>query len=161
MIKSNLGISLMSLIITIIAVIILASISIVGEMGTPENAMLANFFTDVKNVRDALATYRTGLFEEKGDTDYGAKTVELVGAPSEFVSISNSSVKGYVVEMSKINYTAKTVAKEEFTGDVVTFGVDDVLVYDKLGAVFYAKGYRDENKLYYNVNCYKIVEGEE
>lgn len=160
MIKGNLGISLMSLIITIITIIILASISIVGEMGTPENAMLANFFTDVKNVRDALATYRAGLFEEKGDTDYGAKTVELVGAPSEFVSISNSGVKGYVVEMSKINYTAKLIAKEEFTGDTVTFGIDDVLIYDKLGAVFYAKGYRDENKLYYNVNCYKIVEGE-
>ena len=100
MFKCNSGVSLISLIITIIVIIILASISLFGGMRTPENAMLANFFEDVNNVRTALATYRTELFEEKGDTDYGAKVVELVDAPSEFVSISESSTKGYVVDMS-------------------------------------------------------------
>ena len=132
----------------------------VSLIRTPENAMLANFFEDVNNVRTALATYRTELFEEKGDTDYGAKVVELVDAPSEFVSISESSTKGYVVDMSKLNYSTKVIAKDAFDGNIVTFGVDDVIVYDKLGAVYYAKGYKDENKLYYNVKCYKVVEGE-
>lgn len=160
MFKCNSGVSLISLIITIIAIIILASISLFGGMRTPENAMLANFFEDVNNVRTALATYRAGMFEEKGDMDYDAKTVELVDAPSEFVSISESSTKGYVVDMSKLNYSTKVIAKDAFDGSIVTFGVDDVIVYDKLGAVYYAKGYKDENKLYYNVKCYKVVEGE-
>ena len=160
MFKCDSGVSLISLIITIIVIIILASISLFGGMRTPENAMLANFFGDVNNVRTALATYRTELFEEKGDTDYGAKVVELVDAPSEFISISESSTKGYVVDMSKLNYSTKVIAKDAFDGNIVTFGVDDVIVYDKLGAVYYAKGYKDENKLYYNVKCYKVVEGE-
>lgn len=160
MFKYNSGVSLISLIITIIVIIILASISLFGGMRTPENAMLANFFEDVNNVRTALATYRAGMFEEKGDMDYEAKAVELVDAPSEFVSISNSSTKGYVVDMSKLDYSTKVIAKDAFDGSVVTFGVDDVIVYDKLGAVYYAKGYKDENKLYYNVKCYKVAEGE-
>ena len=126
MFKCNSGVSLISLIITIIVIIILASISLFGGMRTPENAMLANFFEDVNNVRTALATYRTELFEEKGDTDYGAKVVELVDAPSEFVSISESSTKGYVVDMSKLNYSTKVIAKDAFDGNIVTFGVDDV-----------------------------------
>ena len=160
MFKCNSGVSLISLIITIIVIIILASISLFGGMRTPENAMLANFFEDVNNVRTALATYRTELFEEKGDTDYGAKVVELVDAPSEFISISESGPKGYVADMSKLNYSTKVIAKDAFDGNIVTFGVDDVIVYDKLGAVYYAKGSKHENKLYYNVKGYKVVEGE-
>lgn len=158
--KSSSGISLISLIITIITIIILASIAFFNGERAPESALLANFFEEVENVREALATYRITLFEENGDTDYEAKSVEIVGAPSEFKSISNSSTKGYVVDMSKLSYSTKTIAKGEFAGDTVTFGVDDVLVYDKLGAVYYAKGYKDENKLYYNVKCYKTLEGE-
>jgi type II secretory pathway pseudopilin PulG len=158
--KRNLGVSLISLIITIIVIIILASISFFGGMKTPENALLANFDEEVNNVRTALATYRAGLFEEYGDMDYEAKAVEIIDAPSEFVSISDSSTKGYVVDMSKLNYSTTSIAKDAFEGDTVTFDVDDVIVYDKLGAVYYAKGYRDENKLYYNVKCYKVVEGE-
>ena len=158
--KRNLGVSLISLIITIIVIIILASISFFGGMKTPENALLSNFDEEVNNVRTALATYRAGLFEEYGDMDYEAKAVEIIDAPSEFVSISDSSTKGYVVDMSKLNYSTNSIAKDAFEGDTVTFDVDDVIVYDKLGAVYYAKGYRDENKLYYNVKCYKVVEGE-
>lgn len=158
--KRNLGVSLISLIITIIVIIILASISFFGGMRTPENALLANFDEEVNNVRTALATYRAGLFEEYGDMDYEAKVVEIIDAPSEFVSISDSSTKGYVVDMSKLNYSTKVIAKDAFEGDTVTFDVDDVIVYDKLGAVYYAKGYRDEDKLYYNVKCYKVVDGE-
>lgn len=160
MFKCNSGVSLISLIITIIVIIILASISLFGGMRTPENAMLANFFEDVNNVRTALATYRAGMFEENGDMDFDAKAVELVDVPSEFVSISESSMKGYIVDMSKLDYSTKVIAKDAFEGSIVTFGVDDVIVYDKLGAVYYAKGYKDENKLYYNVKCYKVVEGE-
>lgn len=158
--KSNSGISLISLVITIITIIILASITFFNGERTPESALLANFFEEIRSVQTALAMYRTTLFEENDDTDYETKSVEIVDAPSEFKSISNSSTKGYVVDMSKLNYSTKTIAKGEFTGDTVTFGVDDVLVYDKLGAVYYAKGYKDANKLYYNVNCYKTLEGE-
>ena len=47
--KRNLGVSLISLIITIIVIIILASISFFGGMKTPENALLANFDEEVKS----------------------------------------------------------------------------------------------------------------
>ena len=67
----NQGVSLVSLIITIIVTIILAAIVIFSGMDTPERAQLANFGQAVSNVSSALVDQLTGVstsYATKGQT---------------------------------------------------------------------------------------------
>ena len=52
--KQNLGISLISLIITIIVIIRLAAIVSFSGMGTPEKAQGSAVISDIENVRTAV-----------------------------------------------------------------------------------------------------------
>ena len=54
--KSNKGISLIALIITIIVIIILAAIVIGGVFNTPSQAKFSRWCNDVGSVQDAVVT---------------------------------------------------------------------------------------------------------
>ena len=51
-----------------------------------------------------------------------------------------------------MDYKPNVRGKGAITNGTVTFGVDDVYIYDKNGTIFYVKGYLSDNKLYYNAN---------
>lgn len=63
--KSKFGISLISLIITVIVIIILAAIVIFSGMGTPEKAQLSKVISDIDNVQTAVDQAYYGLYTEK------------------------------------------------------------------------------------------------
>lgn len=158
----NKGISLISVIISIICIIILASIVIFTGLETPDNALFSDFAEEISNIRTSLATKRANNFMEYGDEDYGFREVELVGAPDNFVSFSKGSGNkiGHLVDLNLLDYNVRIRGKGTVDG-TVTFKQDDVFVYDKNGAIYYVLGYNNEDKIYYNVITYENVGGED
>ena len=65
-------------------------------------------------------------------------------------------MKGRLIDTTKltdgVHYGNGTV-----NGDSVTFDQDDVLVYDKNGTVYYAKGYLHEDRYYYTATTTKPI----
>lgn len=59
------GISLIALIITIVVIIILASIVITMSLGTPEQANYAKFLSDITSIEDTVRTNYIKLYGEK------------------------------------------------------------------------------------------------
>lgn len=151
---SNNGISLLSLVVTIIVIIILASISIFSGLNTPEQASLSIFMEELSNIRVAVASARTKNFEASGDLNKGFTEVVLADAPSSFVSFEAGTSKGYVVNFDLLDYNVRGTGKGDSTVSAATFGVEDIYVYDKNGTVFYVKGFADDGKIYYNANTY-------
>ena len=152
---SNKGISLISLIITIITIIIIATISIYNGYKTPEMADLTSFTSDMDMARVKLGTVRAQNFEEYGDKDYSFQEVYIQNAPEGFISISNDEIKGYLIHKDIYKGVLKKYGNGTISGDTVEFDMDDVFVYDKNGTVYYAKGYFNDGKLFYNATSYR------
>lgn len=99
---------------------------------------------------------RAERFKEFRDYNYGFEEKIIVDAPSDFVSTSKNpgETKGYLINLidikEGIHYGLGTVS-----GDQVKFNQDDVLVYDKEGNVFYAKGYSFDDRTFYNAKSFK------
>lgn len=151
---NNRGISLISLIITIISIIIIAIISLYNGYQTPEMANFTGFTSDMDMARVELGIVRAQNFEEHGNKDYGFQKVIIENAPTGFISISEDEVMGYLIHTDILKGNTK-YGSGTISGDTVSFDLDDVLVYDKNGTVYYAKGYVSEERLYYNATVYK------
>lgn len=157
MLKTKEGISLISLVITIIAIIIIAGISFFNGLDTPDTAIFSKFTEEISNIRVAVATVRARNSMEHNDENYGFKAVTLLNAPEDFVSFSNdaSNKTGYVIDFDLIDYKPESRGMAIITEEEITFENDDVYVYDKNGAVYYVKGFANEDKIYYNAKCFE------
>lgn len=163
-VSSNEGISMISLIVAIIVMLIIAGVSFIYSNNSVGNAGRADFFQEVFSIKEKVAekkfmneVYGTG--EDISNKGF-YKTV-VKNAPAKFNSFSDDEMYGYVVNLELIGYTEKIKRGKDYKrfevnsdaneeNDIcVTFGEDDVYIYDKNGNVFYAKGYFVEEKVYY------------
>ena len=147
----NYGISLVSLIITIVAIIILATIAYFNGIKAPDTAIFTRFTDEMASLKTSVATKRANNFSEYGDVNYGFKYVTLVNAPDNFVSFADDGSKtGYLIDLNLLDFKPEARGTAVISGNQVTFGKDDVYVYDKNGAVYYVAGVAYKDGLYYN-----------
>ena len=156
----NTGITLISVIITIIVIIILAGVAIYNGYGTPETASFTNYTDIIDNIRLEIGTIRANNFADYRDKERGFTLVTIENAPEDFVSASDVSgeIKGYLIDMEKLSKRIHFGQGTPANDNVVVFDEDDVLVYDKNGTIYYTKGYWYKDRLFYNATTSKKVE---
>lgn len=146
--SSSKGVSLISLVVTIIVLIILATMFISRTSNLPTEATYAKFSEEILSVDGAVETIRTQN-ATNGDSEAkinaGFKKVTIINPPRGFESfdkgINYTSVTGYAIDTEAIGYNNATYGKGYNSGDNdIEFLKDDVFVYDATGTVYYAKG---------------------
>lgn len=158
--KKEKGISMITLVVTIIVIIILAAIVYSASTRSLDDASRSNFAQELKDVEIRVSSTRLmnqteGTGEEIKNKGFYKSYVQ--NPPETFVSFSEDSVYGYVVNMELITFENNPRGLEypKYSGDVennlVVFGRDDVYIYDAEGKVFYAKGYEVDGGKYYTV----------
>lgn len=152
--KNNNGVSLISLIVTIIAIIIIAGISYFQGLETPTTAMRSKFMDEIMSIKTELAAVRAKNYIEHDDMNYGFEEVELFNAPAEFISFSDDATVGYLINFDMLEFKPQNRGKADITTGSAIFKKDDVYVYDKNGAVYYVKGFQEEDSIYYNAKSY-------
>lgn len=140
------GISMITLVITIIVIIILASIAIFTSSDFPDEATFAKFVSEIKNVEDGVASTRLNNARSGDSEDIindGFSKITIYNAPDDFESFDYGSTTGYLVHLDVINYENAEYGvdydKDE-TQTTYSFDVDNVYAYDATGSVFYLKG---------------------
>ena len=164
--KKQRGVSLLTLIITVFVIIILAMITMnVNNMSINE-ATSVKFKQELTDVKRGVETVK--LINAKEGTDektlnQNFKKVEVENPPENFVSFDDEKITGYVVDLEKIDYKKLKTGQGYINvneGDTVTFAVDDVFVYDKIGTIYYAKGtYLENDELHYTTDDSTKVTG--
>lgn len=155
--RNNSGISLVTLVITIVVIIILSSIVIYSQFTTTNSASFSKFVQEYEEVFKSVETIRLG--DTKSDInniDNQFIKVYVSGdVPFSFKSLDGISSKkqGYLVNLNVIGcdelITGREYKKFISSGDFITFGKDDVYVYDARGVLYYAKGYLYDGNMYY------------
>lgn len=156
--KSNSGVSIITVIITIIVIIILASISI-SQIGSQEKANYAKFVQEMQEVQKGVETKRLSNYKygKKYANDGFCKVIVEGSVPSSFeAEVKDGNKIGYLVDLEYLGYS-NLVTGQAYTNFVadgeniktVTFGQDDVYVYDADGTVYYARGFLSEGVMYY------------
>ena len=151
------GVSLIALVITIIVIIILAAIVMVTSENTIGTANYAKFAHELSEIQDKVTIKRSenqaeGIGEEIKNKGFTKVTIE--NPPSNFVSFDEDEMTGYWVEFDTIKEKEIKTGREELVENRVTFGREDVYVYDAVGNVYYAKGWLDENEeLHYSIKA--------
>lgn len=138
---------MISIVIMVVVILILAVVTFWNSNRPIEQTLEVKYHEEIGEVKKGLTSKRllnakNGLSEESVNNGFIKVTVE--GAPEGFVSFDTDSITGYVVDLSVIGYNNLSTGKAYktvSTGDTITFGEDDVYVYDADGNVFYAKGY--------------------
>lgn len=155
----------MSLAITIVAIIVLASVFIVTMSDMPSEAMYTRFVQEVTNVESAIYEYRLqnakyGDSEEK--VNAGFEKVMLFNAPADFMSFDKGEgvTTGYLINLATISYTNAEFGQGYATTEkTFTFEEDDVYVYDATGSVYYVKGINyKKTKIYSLANASSMNE---
>lgn len=153
---NNKGISLVTVIITVIVIIILALIVYFYQFKTTDSASFSKFVSEYDEVFKSVETVRLG--NAKKSLDYlnnGFTIVNISGdIPFGFRSVSSDgSYKAYVVDLNYIGCDALLTGRDyknfKSSGDTVSFGKDDVYVYDARGILYYAKGFLYDGMTYY------------
>ena len=149
--KREKGVSLISLVITIMVLIILAAIAYGLSTRPIDTAGEVKFLQELADVRSSVnvkraANSKNGLDERTINS--GFAKVSITNAPKGFASFDADDVTGYVVDLSTIEYDKLRRGQgyldfEE--GDTVNFGEDDVYIFDADGNVYYAKGFENES----------------
>ncbi len=157
--KKENGISLITLIITIIVVVILTAISMNRTSKIPDDANYTKYMQEMKNVQTGVDNVKVKN-ARKGSTEAilnaGFEKVYLEDVPSGFVSFGSMTepVYGYLVSMETIEY-GESVFGKAFTnyasGDTLRFGDKDcdVFVYDAEWTVYYVKGLEYDGSMNY------------
>jgi type II secretory pathway pseudopilin PulG len=155
------GISLIALIITIIVIIILAAIVIGVALNTPESANRAKFASDMSEVQHAVKVKLADNYNQfitnpdNVDLNNGFTRLTVNSAPESFDSFplegTETGTIGYLVRLDTIKMDQLTIGQEYKTATEVTFGATDAFVYDAEGEVFYALGYKYQDKVYYSI----------
>jgi type II secretory pathway pseudopilin PulG len=159
--KQSKGISLIALIITIIVIIILAAIVIGVALNTPESANRARFASNMSEIQHAVKVKLADNYNQfitNPDTvnlNNGFTRVTVNGAPENFDGFalegSETGTIGYLVKLDTIKMENLTIGQEYKTATEVTFGITDAFIYDIEGEVFYAKGHKYQDVVYYSV----------
>jgi len=159
--KSNhSGISLITLIITIVVMIILTSIVLYMQFGTVDNAAYAKFVHEFEEVRKSVETVRLSNTKISIDNiDNGFAKVYVTGEiPYGFTSIGDEENQAYLVNLNFIGCDALTTGRDYPRFEslpeedrIVTFGKDDVYVYDSRGRLYYAKGVSNNGSTVYEI----------
>ena len=137
---------MIALIVTIVVIVVIASVFIVKGSDLPGEALYTRFVQEVTSVESAI--YENRLQNAKyGDSEEklnaGFEKVILFEAPADFVSFNPGEglTSGYLINLETISYMNAEFGQEYTTTErTFTFGKDDVYVYDATGSVFYVKG---------------------
>lgn len=160
-IKNKNGFSMITLIITIVAIVILTTLAIATSSDLPDKANYSKYVNDVENVQTGIENAkiknsRKGTTEEK--LTAGFEKVYLENAPSNFESFGDiyEPTYGYLISLDKINYTESEYGKGYInfdSGDTLKFGDKnaDAFVFDANWEVFYVKGLKYNNSMNYDI----------
>ena len=144
--KQNLGISLISLIITIIVIIIIGAVVIFSGMGTPEKAQLSAIISDMDNVQTAVDQAYYGFYTEKsvaGEVWTKSQFYEAVATGET----SRENLKGVgIVPISDSSMVKMTLPKYE--GRSWGVAVEDIDDHTRVGSVVLLPGYETDGKIY-------------
>ena len=144
--KQNQGISLISLIITIIVIIILGAVVIFSGMGTPEKAQLSAIISDMDNVQTAVDQAYYGFYTEKsvaGEVWPKSQFYEAVATGET----SRENLKGVgIVPISDSSMVKMTLPKYE--GRSWGVAVEDIDDHTQVGSVVLLPGYETDGKIY-------------
>ena len=144
--KQNQGISLISLIITIIVIIILGAVVIFSGMGTPEKAQLSAIISDMDNVQTAVDQAYYGFYTEKsvaGEVWTKSQFYEAVATGET----SRENLKGVgIVPISDSSMVKMTLPKYE--GRSWGVAVEDIDDHTQVGSVVLLPGYETDGKIY-------------
>ena len=144
--KQNLGISLISLIITIIVIIILAAIVIFSGMGTPEKAQLSAVISDIDNVQTAVDQAYYGLYTEKsvaGEVWTKSQFYEAVATGE--TNRDNLTGTG-IVPISEDGMVQ--IALPNYEGRSWGVAVEDIDENTQVGSVVLYPGFESNGKIY-------------
>ena len=159
--KNNDGISIITLVITIISIIILFAISIFAMFNTTDSAEKSKFYHTISEVQTATDIKRkqsyiissylnsSGLIEPFDEID-------IINPIESFLdsNLSKEGVQGYLINLETLNISGSYIGNDfENTSNnkKAIFNQSDVFVYDKTGIVYYAKGYRIGDEIFYNI----------
>lgn len=157
------GVSLITLVITIVVIIILAAMAFVGNDGTIDEATVATYRHELKDVEVSVSATRInnqkgGIGEEFKETGFYPIIIE--NPPENFVSFGADEIYGYIVDLENIENEETKKGKDYkkyidlAAGQTITFGNEgkdnDVYIYDATGKVFYAKGLYVEGGVYFS-----------
>lgn len=158
-IKTNKGVSLITLIITIIVVLIVASIVTQRTSTVPDEAHYTKYMQIMKDIQTGVESVkinnsRKGTTEEK--LTKGFKKVNIQNVPVDFVSFNGyEETTGYIVNLETIGYESSEYGKaykEYESGDkTLEFGNKDcdVYVFDAEWNVYYVKGLEYDGSMNY------------
>ena len=134
------GVSLMSLIISAIVIILLATTAALNSEKTIDNAYESMFYNEISDIQDYVTRKRNENMVQ-GEAYTGFKKVKINNAPSDFVSVIEPSFIGV-----RDNEWGKEYSK--FTGPnaEVTFKIDDVYAFDGKGEVYYLFGFTNDEE---------------
>ena len=144
--KQNRGISLISLIITIIVIIILPAIVIFSGMGTPEKAQLSAVISDIDNVQTAVDQAYYGFYTEKsvaGEVWTKSQFYEAVATGE--TNRDNLTGTG-IVPISKDGMVKMTLPNYE--GRSWGVAVEDIDEHTQVGSVVLYPGFESNGKIY-------------
>ena len=157
--KRQRGVSMVSLVITIIVMLILSGIIFLSSTDSIEQAGVGVFVREIALVRQAanekkLDNQIAGTSEE--NTYKGFYKTKIKNPPVNFVSFSEDEIYGYVIDLEYV-HTEDAERGHDYKrfatnveNNFVEFGVDDVYVVDKEGNVFYAKGWITDEGVHYS-----------
>ena len=153
------GISLVSLVITIIVIIILSTMTFLSSNNSIKQTGVGIFVRELSLVRQAAHEKRldnqvAGTSEE--NTYKGFYKTKVKNPPANFVSFSETDLYAYVIDLEYVHTEDADRGHDykkfrtNFDSNVVEFGVDDVYILDKEGNVFYVKGYETDTGIHYS-----------
>ena len=156
--KTKRGISMVSLVVTVVVLIILSLLAVYNSNNSIDNANKSSFMQELKDVEENVANKRItnqiyGTSDEQ--INKGFYKVRVANPPTSFVSFDKNALTGYVVDLELVQFDdsvrgQKYIEYKAGTTELVTFGKDDVYVYDANGRVYYARGLEIESALYYS-----------
>lgn len=155
---------MITVVLTIVVIVILAAIGIATGSGALDEAAVTKFKHEITEVKRGvevvkLANSKNGIDEITINKNF--KKVKVVNPPNNFVSFDTDELTAYLIDLDTIDYNKLKTGKKykEVQNDSVTFDVDDVYIYDKLGTIFYVKGlYIEGNEKIYTADE-KTLEG--
>ena len=139
--KNKKGVSLITLVVTIVVIIIMATIGFFSSEKTFDEAVAIKFEQEISEIKKGVDTVK--LINAKQGLDdntinKGFEKVFVENPPSNFISFDTDELTAYLVDLNAIDYKKVKTGqgyKEINSGDTVTFDETDVYIYDKVGTI--------------------------
>ena len=155
------GVSIITLVITIIVLVIIATINLVPGDSATNSATRAKFLNDLSEVQNLTNIKKKHMIRLKYE-DYGFKRIKVKNAPKDFVSLSSDETMGCVVDLVYIDAMqskyGQGFSELDYENDYAVFGETDVYIWDKTGRVYYVKGFFDGEETIYTVRDEVVFE---